>query len=51
MDPAKVRAAINYGTVNAGFAVRVYRHGCLVAEDWVNPREGAGSRAGRWPSR
>ena len=41
MDAAKVRAAVNYGTVNAGFAVRVYRHGCLVAEDSVNP-EGRG---------
>ncbi len=41
MDPAKVRAAVNYGTVNAGFAVRVYRHGCLVAQDSVNP-EGRG---------
>jgi CubicO group peptidase (beta-lactamase class C family) len=43
MDPAKVRAAIDYGTVNAGFAVRVYRHGCLVGEDSVNPE----SRSGR----
>lgn len=33
MDAAKLQAAIDYGTQNAGFAVRVYRHGCLVGED------------------
>lgn len=41
MDAAKVGAAVDYGTRNLGFAVRVYRHGCLVAEDSVNP-EGRG---------
>ncbi|HLM27050.1 MAG TPA: serine hydrolase [Thermoleophilaceae bacterium] len=46
MDAAKVRAAIDYGTVNAGFAVRVYRHGCLVGEDSVNPE----GRTGRFES-
>lgn len=33
MDAAKLQSAIDYGTQNAGFAVRVYRHGCLVGED------------------
>ena len=37
MDGAKLREAVNYGTANSGFAVRVYRGGCLVAEDSVNP--------------
>lgn len=33
MDAAKLRSAIDYGTSNLGFAVRVYRRGCLVGED------------------
>jgi len=33
MDAAKVAQAVDYGTANLGFAIRVYRHGCLVAED------------------
>src|SRR5215210_3409009 len=46
MDATKLRRAVDYGTANAGFAVRVYRHGCLVAEDSVNPE----SRAGQFES-
>ncbi len=38
MDAAKLQDAMDYGTSNLGFAVRVYRRGCLVAED----RAGAG---------
>ena len=33
MDAAKLQQALDYGTQNLGFAVRVYRHGCLVGED------------------
>jgi CubicO group peptidase (beta-lactamase class C family) len=33
MDAAKLQDAMDYGTANLGFAVRVYRRGCLVAED------------------
>ena len=33
MDAAKLQAAIDYGTQNLGFALRVYRHGCLVGSD------------------
>src|SRR3954469_25565026 len=33
MDAAKLQDAMDYGTSNLGFAVRVYRDGCLVAED------------------
>ena len=33
MDAAKLQAALDYGTTNLAFAVRVYRHGCLVGED------------------
>jgi CubicO group peptidase (beta-lactamase class C family) len=33
MDATKLQDAIDYGTANLGFAVRVYRHGCLVGED------------------
>jgi CubicO group peptidase (beta-lactamase class C family) len=33
MDAGKLQAAVDYGTENLAFAVRVYRHGCLVAED------------------
>lgn len=33
MDAAALQEAMDYGTANLGFAVRVYRRGCLVAED------------------
>ena len=33
MDAAKLQEAMDYGTANLGFAVRVYRRGCLVGED------------------
>jgi CubicO group peptidase (beta-lactamase class C family) len=33
MDAAKLQQAMDYGSANLGFAVRVYRRGCLVAED------------------
>ena len=33
MDAAKLQAALDYGSSNLGFAVRVYRHGCVVGED------------------
>ena len=33
MDAAKLQDAMDYGTSQSSFAVRVYRHGCLVAED------------------
>lgn len=33
MDADKLQAALDYGTSQLGFAVRVYRHGCLVGED------------------
>ena len=33
MDAAKLQDAIDYGTTQASFAIRVYRHGCLVGED------------------
>jgi CubicO group peptidase (beta-lactamase class C family) len=33
MDAAKLQDAIDYGSSQAGFAVRVYRNGCLVGED------------------
>jgi CubicO group peptidase (beta-lactamase class C family) len=33
MDAAKLQQAMDYGSANLGFAVRVYRGGCLVAED------------------
>jgi CubicO group peptidase (beta-lactamase class C family) len=33
MDAAKLQDALDYGTSNLGFAVRVYRRGCLVGED------------------
>jgi CubicO group peptidase (beta-lactamase class C family) len=36
-DPAKLQAAMDYATRQASFAVRVYRHGCLVAEDRLAP--------------
>jgi CubicO group peptidase (beta-lactamase class C family) len=33
MDAAKLQDAMDYGTSQLGFAVRVYRNGCLVGED------------------
>jgi CubicO group peptidase (beta-lactamase class C family) len=33
MDAAKLQSAIDYGTQQSSYAVRVYRHGCLVGED------------------
>jgi CubicO group peptidase (beta-lactamase class C family) len=33
MDAQKLQSALDYGTQNLGFAVRVYRRGCLVGED------------------
>jgi CubicO group peptidase (beta-lactamase class C family) len=33
MDAAKLQSALDYGSSQASFAVRVYRHGCLVGED------------------
>src|SRR4051794_25257121 len=37
MDGAKLQSALDYGTQNAAFAVRVYRRGCLVGEDRFAP--------------
>jgi CubicO group peptidase (beta-lactamase class C family) len=33
MDPAKLQSAIDYGSTQAAYAIRVYRRGCLVGED------------------
>ena len=33
MDAARLQQALDYGSANLGFAVRVYRRGCLVGED------------------
>ena len=33
MDAAKLQDAIDYGSTQASYAIRVYRHGCLVGED------------------
>jgi CubicO group peptidase (beta-lactamase class C family) len=37
MDAAKLQGALDYGSTQASFAVRVYRHGCLVGEDRFAP--------------
>jgi CubicO group peptidase (beta-lactamase class C family) len=37
MNAAKLQDAMDYGTSQLGFAVRVYRRGCLVAEDRLAP--------------
>ena len=37
MDAAGVRRAVNYGTAQNAFAIRIYRHGCLVARDALAP--------------
>ena len=39
MDAAKLQDAIDYGTTQASFAIRVYRDGCLVGEDRLAPTE------------
>jgi CubicO group peptidase (beta-lactamase class C family) len=33
MDAERLQAALDYGSTQTSFAVRVYRHGCLVGED------------------
>jgi CubicO group peptidase (beta-lactamase class C family) len=33
MDAEKLQDAIDYGSTQASYAIRVYRHGCLVGED------------------
>ena len=38
MDGQKLRDALDYGTTQASFAVRVYRHGCLIGEDRAAPQ-------------
>ncbi|HWH45144.1 MAG TPA: serine hydrolase [Thermoleophilaceae bacterium] len=38
MDAARLQDALDYGTQNAGFAVRVFRHGCLVGADRTEPQ-------------
>ena len=40
MDAAKLQDALDDGTANLGFAVRVYRNGCLVGEDRAAPANG-----------
>jgi hypothetical protein len=35
MDAAKLQDAIDYGSTQASYAIRVYRHGCLVGEDRI----------------
>jgi CubicO group peptidase (beta-lactamase class C family) len=37
MDATRLQGAIDYGSTQASFAVRVYRHGCLVGEDRFAP--------------
>jgi CubicO group peptidase (beta-lactamase class C family) len=37
MDAAKLQSAIDYGSTQSSFAIRVYRHGCLVGEDRLAP--------------
>ena len=37
MDEAKLQSAIDYGSTQASYAIRVYRHGCLVGEDRMAP--------------
>lgn len=37
MDAAKLQEALDYGTSQMGFAVHVYRRGCLVGEDRAAP--------------
>lgn len=37
MDAARLRDAVRFASNDTALAVRVYRHGCLVAEDPLNP--------------
>lgn len=37
MDATKLQDAVDYATTQASYAVRVYRHGCLVAADRQEP--------------
>ena len=37
MDAAKLQEALDYGSSQLSYAVRVYRHGCLVGEDRAAP--------------
>ncbi len=37
MDAAKLQSALDYASGDLSFAVRVYRHGCLVGEDRLAP--------------
>jgi CubicO group peptidase (beta-lactamase class C family) len=46
MDRAKLQSALDYGSTQLGFALRVYRHGCLVGED----RAAAANRNSRYQS-
>ena len=46
MDAAKLQDAMDYGTSQSGFALRVYRRGCLVAED----RNAASNRTSQYES-
>jgi CubicO group peptidase (beta-lactamase class C family) len=47
MDAAKLQDALDYGTSQAGFALRVFRHGCLVGEDRLAALNG-GTRFESW---
>jgi CubicO group peptidase (beta-lactamase class C family) len=38
MDADKLKSAIDYGSTQAGYAIRVYRRGCLVGEDRLAER-------------
>lgn len=46
MNGSKLQSAIDYATLNGGFAVRVFRHGCLVGQD----RLGAANNGTRYES-
>ena len=37
MDAGRLQEALDYGSANLGFSVRVFRHGCLVGEDRLAP--------------
>lgn len=47
MDAAKLQAAVDYAMANNALAFRVYRHGCLVAENASAP-EGTSLRTQSW---
>ena len=38
LDADKLQSAIDYGSTQASYAIRVYRHGCLVGEDRLADR-------------